>query len=106
MRVGPDAFTLLELAAGVLRDDGASRYARLMAAHAVETAARELRDGPENDRRAAAAFAALGAGGAEALCAAIREGSFDAPETRRALWQALWELTERSLRESSPKAAG
>jgi Domain of unknown function (DUF6285) len=104
MRIEPDAKTLLTLADESHANPDATHYERLMAAHARQTALRELELGQDHDRATLAEMRHLGAADAAVLAAMIRRGDFDTRESRTSLWTVLMAATLRSLAESNPDA--
>ncbi|QXH54531.1 DUF6285 domain-containing protein [Pseudomonas maumuensis] len=113
----PNAAQLLDIARQTLLEQvlpalsGELRYPALMIANAMAVAARESRLQGELDAQEHARLGALLeappatlAGTRQQLAQAIREGSYDAPQARRTLVEALRQTTLARLSISNPKA--
>jgi len=113
----PNAHELLEIARATLLEQllpalpGELRYPALMIANAMAIAARENRLGAQAEDQEQARLAALVDDAPSTLpdlrrqlARAIRQGSHDAPQTRRTLVETLRQISVARLAISNPKA--
>lgn len=113
----PNAHQLLEIARATLLEQllpalpGELRYPALMIANAMAIAARESRLGAQAEDQEQARLVALVDDAPSTLsdlrrqlARAIRQGSHDAPQTRRTLVETLRQVTVARLAISNPKA--
>lgn len=128
MRIGPDAFALLDIAASTLRSDilphvtPEARYAVLMVANALTIAERELRGLDASGHAMLAALAPLYGEDADntlagedlftrvdalqhRLCIEIAAGDFDR-DGQDTLMESLEAIVKARLAIANPKAAG
>ncbi|MBF8740980.1 4-hydroxypentanoyl-CoA kinase subunit LvaB [Pseudomonas guariconensis] len=113
----PNAHQLLEIARATFLEQllpalpGELRYPALMIANAMAIAARESRLGAQAEDQEQARLVALVDDAPSTLpdlrrqlARAIRQGSHDAPQTRRTLVETLRQITVARLAISNPKA--